>query len=91
MSPVLSVLGLLLAVLARPGIKATADIITTWNARQLDVLERHPALSATMWGWPSADRVTVAPRKLSSAACSFPGLFALAWITLTVVALVIRH
>lgn len=94
-SPVLSVLGLLLALLAWPGVKATADLITTWNARQLDVLERHPALSATIWGLavrgPDDRRAGPAQWRSMLFFRAVPGLFALVWITLTVIALVIRH
>lgn len=49
-SPILSVLGLLLALLAWPGIRATVEITLGWTARQIELLERNPALSSTVWG-----------------------------------------
>src|ERR1700742_87739 len=94
-SPILSVLGLLLALLAWPGIQATAGLIVRWNARQLDLVERNPALSATMWGLavrgPGDRRVGPDQWRSMLFFRAAPGLFALAWTILTVIALVIRH
>ena len=92
---ILSVLGLLLALLAWPGIQATAGLILSWNARQLDLVERNPALSATMWGLavrgPGDRRVGPDQWRSMLFFRAAPGLFALVWTTLTVIALVIHH
>lgn len=94
-SPILSVLGLLLALLAWPGIKATADLISRWNARQLDLLAHHPAVSETVWGLAARgpDGHHTAPDQWRSMLFfrAVPGLFVLVWIVLTIIALVIRR
>jgi hypothetical protein len=94
-SPILSMLGLVLALLAWPGVTATVKIILGWTARQTELLERNPKLMATLWG-PSADRL--GDRRADSAQWrsmlffrAAPGLFAVVWAALTVVALVIRR
>lgn len=48
-SPILSLLGLVLALLAWPGIAATVRIIVGWTATQADLLDRDPALGGTVW------------------------------------------
>ena len=93
--PIRSGVGLRLARVAWRGIQATAGLIVRWNARQLDLVERNPALSATMWGLavrgPGDRRVGPDQWRSMLFFRAAPGLFVLAWTTLTVIALVIRH
>lgn len=41
-APVLPVFGLLRALLARPGVRATARLVMTWTSLSGDLLERQP-------------------------------------------------
>ena len=94
-APILSVLGLLLALLAWPGIERTVKIIGEWTVRRLELLEHDPALAASMWGL--AQRARGAQRKDPAQGRSMlffravPALFTVVWAALTVVALVIRR
>lgn len=94
-SPILAVLGLLLALLAWPGIDATAKIVLGWSERQIEMVERNPDLTTSVWamairqrGGRSAD-----PTQWRSMLFfrTVPGLFALVWAVLTVVALVLHR
>ena len=94
-SPILSLLGLLLALLARPGVAVTVRLVLEWTAEQAELLERDAGLSSGVSGL-SARRTDV--RRLvpdQSRSMLFfravPMLFALAWLALTVVALVLPH
>lgn len=92
-SPILAVLGLVLALLAWPGVHATVAIVLTWTRRQAELLEEHPALSATVQGRVvrgRGDRRAPADQRRSMLFFrSVPGLFALVWAALTVLALVL--
>lgn len=48
--PVLSVLGLVLALLAWPGVESTVRTVRTWTARRTALLRRDPSLRTTVWG-----------------------------------------
>ncbi len=94
-SPILSLLGFVLAVLAWPGVAATVKIILGWTARQTELLERNPKLMATLWE-PSADvrrdrRADPDQWRSMLFFRAAPGLFALVWAVLTIVALTIRR
>jgi hypothetical protein len=86
-SPILAVLGLLLALLAWPGVATTVRLVLGWTAGQTDVLRSEASLSAVS-GLPgrSADRDQ---RKSMLFFRAVPGLFVLVWTVLTVVALVL--
>ena len=92
-SPVLAVLGLLLALLAWPGIDATVRIILRWTARQDALLARHTALGSTRWGQAAQGRDSRGDGPDQRRSMLFfravPGLFVLVWLALTVVALVL--
>ena len=93
-SPILSGLGLVLALLAWPGINATVKIILGWTACQTELLESEPALAATTWGMAAPDRADrrADPDQWRSMLFfrAVPGLFTLTWAALTVLALIIR-
>lgn len=91
-APVLSVLGLALAVLAWPGVRGTVRIILGWTARRTELLRRDPTLSSTVWALSSADRAARADQWRSMLFFrAVPGLFGLVWTGLTVVAVVLRR
>ena len=85
-APVLSVLGLLLALLAWPGVATTARLVLLWTVRTVEVLSRHPELQQP---WPDADprrRLTDQRRSLLFFR-GVPVLFVAVWIVLLVVSL----
>lgn len=86
-SPILAVLGLLLALLAWPGVATTVRLVLGWTTSQNELLRREASLSA-ITGLPgrSDDRDQ---RKSMLFFRTVPGLFALVWAVLTVVALVL--
>lgn len=88
-APILSVLGLLLAVLARPGIEATVRLVHGWTAQRLGLLAAHPELTTSNRGpesSPDSDRW-----RSMLFFRAVPVLFAAVWCALTVVALVLPH
>jgi len=92
-APVLSILGLLLAVLAWPGVDASFRIILEWNARQMELMQDLPALTDEMWR-PAVlgrDKRRADPdqRKSMIFARAVPAVFVLTWAILTVVAVVL--
>ena len=93
-SPILSALGLVLALLAWPGIDATVKIVLAWTARQNELLESEPVLSATVWGMTAPGRVDRRAHPDQWRSMLFfravPALFTLVWTALTVFALIIR-
>lgn len=91
-SPILAVLGLVLALLSWPGVRATVKITMGWTARQSELLERHPELSSPPWG-SSAGRTGERRAEADQWRSMLffraaPGLFTLVWAALAVVALV---
>ena len=92
-APVLSILGLLLAVLAWPGVDASFRIILAWNERQVELMRNSPALVDNMWR-PSAlrrnqDRGDPNQRRSMIFARAVPAVFILTWTILTTVAVVL--
>lgn len=82
-SPILSVLGLLLALLAWPGVATTVRLVLGWTASQSELLSDHaPELA----GLPGRDSLRDQRRGMLFFQ-AVPGLFALVWTALTVVAL----
>jgi len=92
-SPVLSVLGLALALLAWPGIRATVNLILTWTRRQAELLDAHPGLADSVRGQAvrGRDDRRAQPDQWRSMLFfrAVPGLFVLVWSVLTVLALVL--
>ena len=87
-SPVLAVLGLLLALLAWPRVAPTRRLVLGWTASQVELLAREASLRSTVSGLPGRS----AERDQRSSLLFFravPGLFALVWTVLAVVALVL--
>ena len=93
-SPILSGLGLVLALLAWPGVNATVNIILGWTAYRTELLENEPALAATTWGMATPGRADrrADPDQWRSMLFfrAVPALFTLTWAALTVLALVVR-
>jgi hypothetical protein len=86
-SPILSVLGLLLALLAWPGVATTVRLVRGWTASQSELLQDDAArLLAAMAGLPGRDPVRDQRRSMLFFQ-AVPGLFVLVWAALTVVAL----
>lgn len=92
-APTLSFVGLLLAVLAWPGVDASFKIILEWNARQLQVMRENPRLTEAMWRphvlGKEGRRADPDQRRSMIFARAVPAVFAAAWTILTVVALVL--
>ena len=95
--PILSLLGLTLAILAWPGVDASYKIIVEWNMRQLELMQANPELTESMWRLDALGRGSrrVSPdRGLSMLfARKVPMVFTIAWAILTIVALALplRH
>ncbi len=94
-APLLSVLGLLLAVLAGIGINATARLVREWTQRQQQLLDEHPRMASTFLGWAagggSRRRAAEDQHRSLLFFRAVPVLFSAVWIALTVVALVVEH
>ena len=84
-SPILATLGLLLALLAWPGVATTVRLVLGWTARQRELLERNPSLSA-LSALPGRSPVLDQRRSMLFFR-AVPGLFALVWTVLAIVAL----
>lgn len=84
-APVLAVLGLLLAVLALPGVAATARIVLTQTAREEQLVERLPG--SALGGFHSVTGPGSALKDQQRSLLFFrtvPLLFAVVWIVLLV-------
>lgn len=94
-SPVLSVLGLLLALLAWPGVNATVKIVLHWTTSRRELLEREPELAASVGGSTAPGRKGRGPDRDQRRSMLFfravPGLFTVVWVLLTVVALALHR
>ena len=94
-APILSGLGLVLAVLAWPGVDGTVRIILAWSARRGELLERHPELWVLHWkpGPRSSDarRAGLDSWRSMLFFRAVPGLFVIVWAVLTVLALTLRR
>lgn len=92
-SPILSVLGLLLALAAWPGVTSTIKIVLAWTTDQADLLGRNSALPSGASGLPTSQVGVGHVRSAQWRSLLFfrvaPGLFAVVWAALTVVALVL--
>jgi hypothetical protein len=92
-APALAVLGLLLALLAWPGISTTVSIVLQWTAHQDELLRREPGLVATPSGLTAHGRGDLRVRRDQWRSMLFfravPVLFVLVWVLLAVVALVL--
>jgi hypothetical protein len=94
--PVLSLVGLILAIFAWPGIDASFKIIIEWSARQRELMRDHPGITNSMWRLevPGRGAVRADPdtRRTMFFARAVPPVFAIAWAVLTVIAFVLpRH
>ena len=92
-APVLSVLGLLLAILAWPGVDASFRIIMAWNERQRSLMAERPDLVAATWR-PAAlrrgnARADPDQRWSMIFARAVPVVFIVAWTILTGVAFIL--
>ena len=90
-APVLSLVGLILAILAWPGVNASFKIIVEWNSSQQRFMRENPELIEAMWrpgvlgrGDRHADPDQ---RKTMLFARAVPAVFGIVWAVLTVVAL----
>jgi hypothetical protein len=96
-APLLSLLGLILAVLAWPGVDASFKIIVEWSARQIAVMQENPEMTALWWRLPvmGKDNRRADPdlRNSMRFARTVPIVFGIAWAVLTAIALVLplRH
>jgi len=92
-APVLSVLGLLLALSSWPGVASTVRLVLAWTADQAELLGRDSALRSGTSGLPTrsadVDRVLSTQWRSMLFFRLVPGLFALVWAALTVTALVL--
>jgi hypothetical protein len=92
-SPILSVLGLLLALLAWPGVASTVRLVLDWTADQAELLEYDSVLSPGLSVLPSrvVDRRRVTSGQWRSLLLfrAVPGLFVVVWTVLTIVALLL--
>lgn len=92
-APILSSIGLILALLAWPSVNTGFKILIEWNSILLQVLQEAPSGTRGMWR-PSllsggGRRTTIDHRSSMLFARAVPVVFAVAWAILTVVALVI--
>lgn len=93
-APILSVLGLVLAALAWPGIDATVKLVLQWTVRRGELLQENPQLSGTACGLVALgrdrQRANSDQRRSMLFFRAVPVLFVVVWLALTVVALVIH-
>lgn len=91
-APILSALGLLLALSAWPGVTSTVRLVLAWTDDQAELLSRNAALMSGS-GMPSSradvGRVRSTQRRSMLFFRVAPGLFAAVWAALTVVAVVL--
>lgn len=92
-APILSGLGLLLALLAWPGVGASVRLVLDWTADEAALLEGDPALSSAVSGrarrGPGGRLAGSAQWRSMLFYRATPGLFAVVWTALTVIALVL--
>lgn len=92
-APILSVLGLLLALSAWPGVTGTVRLVLDWTADQAELLERGVGLPSGASGLPTTQAVIGQVRSTQWRSMLFfrvvPGLFAVVWAALTLVAVVL--
>ncbi len=92
-APMLSLLGLALAMLSWPGVTASFKIIVEWNVRQRALMHGNSPLIDSMWRLdvPGRDNLRADPdqRHTMLFARMVPAVFSVAWAILTMVALVL--
>lgn len=92
-SPMLSALGLLLAMLAWPGIDATVRMVMQWTLQQRQIINDNPALLATTSGLVARGsrqyQAYYDQRRSMLFFRAVPVLFTVVWAALTVVAVTI--
>lgn len=90
-APVLAILGLLLAVLAWPGVSMTAQLVMQWTYQVGDLIERYPQ-AQTSWSAGHQDRRTrEAGQHRSLLLFRFaPPIFLGVWVILLICSLVLR-
>ena len=93
-APVLSVLGLVLAVLVWPGVATTVQLVLAWTRDQEELLDRRARLPDSA-GRPVWRRGGSSPVRAQRRSLLFfravPATFAVVWSVLTVVALVLTR
>ena len=89
--PLLAVLGLLLAVLAWPGVAVTVRLVLEWTAGHDELLERNPGLWPDGRPWAAARRAVPGQRRSLLFFRAVPVLFTVVWTVLLVIALVVRR
>jgi len=91
--PVLSLVGLVLAALAWPGVDASFKIIVEWTTRQREFMQENPVFTALMWRLevPGKGNLRADPdtRTTMFFARAVPAVFGIAWAILTIIALVL--
>ena len=89
-APVLAVLGLALAAMSWPGVRATAHLVHLWTARLGAVLAEHPD-ARRGWApeWEDRRRREADQRRSAWFFQAVPVTFALVWVVLLVVALTV--
>ncbi len=90
-APVLAVLGLLLAALAWPGVRMTAQLVMQWTYQVGDLIERYPQ-AQTSWSADHQDRRTREAGQLRSLLLFrfAPPIFLSVWVILLICSLVLR-
>ena len=88
-APMLSVIGLLLAVLAWPGVDASFRIVLAWNRRQLQLFEERPGLAEALWRPHVQGQRDPDQHRTMLFARAVPLVFGVLWLVLSVVALVL--
>lgn len=92
-APILSLIGLILAVLAWPGVNTGFNILVEWDTLLHQALREAPTASRSMWRPALSNggdrRASIDHRNSMLFARAVPVVFAAAWAVLTVVALVV--
>ncbi|MBD5655767.1 MAG: hypothetical protein IAI50_11405 [Candidatus Eremiobacteraeota bacterium] len=90
--PILSLVGLILAAFAWPGVDASFKIIVEWDERQHQFMQEQPLLTGLMWRPDVLGRGSLREdpdqRKTMLFARAVPAVFGIAWTILTVIAIV---
>ena len=93
-APVLAALGLLLAVLAWPGVTSTVRLVMAWTDRTAQLAAQHPGAAAPvpLHGQDPGSRAGRHQDQWRSTLFfrAVPGTFAVVWTVLLAVALVLR-
>jgi hypothetical protein len=95
-SPILALLGLLLALLAWPGVDATVKLVLQLTARERRLFDDNPSLFGTVPGSlvtssGNQDQLESVQRRSMLFFRAVPVLFIAVWVALTVVAVAIKR